>query len=152
MRHCTYKNLHQLTFLPHIFPVNAYIFEELNNLTVIDAGVKNFVKPIQKMSRKLKKPVTKILLTHPHVDHLGGLDALKKAFPKAQVGLSARDTALLEGNFSLQNGEPDEKIKGGFKKVATKIDWLLTDGKSIESLAVIATPGHTPRLTELLRS
>lgn len=143
MRIRTYKKLHQLTILNGIFPVNCYVYEESNSLTVIDIGTSFFCKSLIKLSDELKKPITKILLTHPHADHIGGLDKLKEKLPNIEVIISKRDFLIMKGDFTLLEDEKHD-IKGGFAKVLTEPDVLLEDGMKVDSLLAISTPGHTP--------
>lgn len=144
MRHLTYQSLHQFTAFPTLFPINAYVYEEEKYLTVIDVGLNIFVKHIQRLVVKLDKPIKYIILTHPHTDHIAGLDLLKQKFPDARVIFSIRDQRLLIGDFSLDADECQAKIRGGFKSISTKPDYLTQDGDIIGNLTVIATPGHTP--------
>lgn len=144
MRQIINKNLRQLTFFPNIFPINMYLYEENDSLTVIDIGVKSAVKEIQEISQLLNKPVKYLLLTHAHADHVAALDDLKKAFPQIKVGISEREAQFLAGDFPVDMLEKGEKIKGGFKKVQTIPDFLISDGDQIGSLTAISTPGHTP--------
>lgn len=137
--------LHQLTWLPRLFPVNCYLVEEEEELTLIDAGMSYSLQGILQQSAKLQKPLTRIVLTHGHMDHVGALDALKKHVPEAKVYISERDAALLAGDRSLRAGELQTPIKGSVPaKIATKPDVLLYDGDTIGSLTAISTPGHTP--------
>ena len=144
MKYTTYKSLYQLTAFSPLFPINAYIFEEQASLTVIDVGLNVFVKHIEKLARKLDKPIKFIILTHPHLDHIAGLDLLKKQFPEAKIVFSKRDTRLLNGDFSLDSTEFQGKIRGGFKEVETRPDIMVDEHDEIGSLKVINTPGHTP--------
>lgn len=145
MRLTTFDRLHQLTLMPRLFPVNCYVFEEENGLILIDAALKMAASSIIEFAHKKDKPIDKIILTHSHMDHIGALDEVKKAFPEAVVYLSKRDALLFEGDFSLLPGEPQQKIKGSFSKdIHTKPDVLVEEGDEIGSLKVISTPGHTP--------
>lgn len=99
-------HLHQLTWLPRIFPVNCYLIEEEQELILIDAGMSYSLQGILNQVAKLGKPLTRIILTHGHMDHVGALDALKKEVPEAKVYISERDAALLAGDRSLRAGEP----------------------------------------------
>ncbi|MDR0922612.1 MAG: MBL fold metallo-hydrolase [Lactobacillales bacterium] len=144
MRITSHGNIHQITFLPYIFPVNSYIYEEETTLTLIDIGTSSLCKPIVQLSRELKKPVTTILFTHPHSDHIAGLDKIMDSFPDAKVYVSERDAPLLEGDFSLKTTEEQTKIKGGFTEVKTTPDFLMKENDTIGSLTVLAAPGHTP--------
>ncbi|AWV33992.1 MBL fold metallo-hydrolase [Paenibacillus odorifer] len=146
-------HLLQLTWMPNFFPVNCYIIEENDGLTLIDAAMPFSLKGIMETEAKLNKKLTRIILTHAHDDHIGALDGLKKQRPEAQVYISERDSALLRGNRSLREGEPQTPIKGGVpKKIATKPDVLLHEGDTIGSLTAIHTPGHTPGSMSFLDS
>jgi glyoxylase-like metal-dependent hydrolase (beta-lactamase superfamily II) len=145
MRIRQYDTVYQLTFLPRAFPINCYLVEEAAELTLIDAGMPFCSKGILKAAGKIGKPITRIVLTHGHGDHVGALDALKQAIPDVKVFISKRDSLLLAGNKTLQPGEPQTPIRGDVpKSVKTKPDILLEDGDRIGSLQAIASPGHTP--------
>ncbi|MCH7618018.1 MAG: MBL fold metallo-hydrolase, partial [Chloroflexi bacterium] len=62
--------------------VNAYVLEEENGLTLIDAGLRGNERRIWKALATIeRKPsdVNHVLLTHHHADHVGSLAAVKKA-------------------------------------------------------------------------
>ena len=142
MRTIVEKTVHQLTFMPRIFPVNCYIVEEEDGLTLIDAALPYSVKGILQAAAKIGKPITRIVLTHAHGDHVGALDALKQALPKVPVHISARDSRLLAGDVTLDTGEPQTPIRGDVpKNVQTRADVLLHDGNRIGSLLALAAPG-----------
>lgn len=146
------QHLYQLTFLPHLFPINCYLFETNAGLIVIDMGVSSFVSTIQKLARDSHQKVAMLLLTHAHGDHVNGVPAFRKAFPHAKVGISRRDSAFLKGNFALQAGEAQRKIKGGFSKQQIQVDFTFTDRELINGLKVVATPGHTPGSVSFLET
>lgn len=135
----------QLTWLPRLFPVNCYLVEEKDGLTLIDAAMSFSVQGILDTAAKLNKPINRIILTHAHGDHVGALDELKQRLPSAQVYISERDAALLRGDRSLREGEPQTPIKGSVpNKITTVPDVLLQEGDAVGSLTAFATPGHTP--------
>lgn len=135
----------QVTFFPRLFPVNVYLVEEEHGLTLIDAGMPFSLKGILQAAGSLGKPITTIILTHAHADHIGALDGLKDVLPDAQVCISIRDAKLLTGDTSLLAHEPQTPVRGSVPKaVRTKPDRLLEDGDQIGSLVAIASPGHTP--------
>lgn len=141
----------QLTFMPHIFPVNCYLVEEKNELTLIDAALSYSGKGIMQAAKIIGKPITKIIITHAHDDHVGALDTLKKAMPDVPVSISSRDSLLFNGDVSLMENEADSPIRGGVpKRLKTRLDSLLQEGDRIGSLEVIASPGHTPGSISLL--
>ncbi len=89
-------------------------------------------------------PIKRIVLTHAHSDHIGAVDALHQLLPEAEVLISARDARFLTGDMSLDPGEPNDKLRGGYQKIATQPSRLLHDGDRVGSLQVVASPGHTP--------
>lgn len=141
----TRNTLTQVAFLPRIFPVNCYLVEEPDGLTLIDTGMSFSAKGILQAAARLGKPIVRIVLTHAHLDHVGGLDLLKEALPDVPVYISERDSLLLRGDVSLLPGEPDMPIRGSLPtKVKTRADVLLEDGDHVGSLLAVSTPGHTP--------
>ncbi|MEI7025017.1 MBL fold metallo-hydrolase [Paenibacillus sp. y28] len=137
--------VHQITFFPRVFPVNCYFVEEENSLTLIDAALPFSAPGIIAAADRIGKPITRIVLTHAHDDHVGALDALKQALPDAAVYISKRDARLLAGDRGLMPSEPQMPIRGGVPKhVKTRPDVLLHDGEQLGSLQAIAAPGHTP--------
>ncbi|CAM3963746.1 MBL fold metallo-hydrolase [Bacillus paramycoides] len=139
------ETVHQIAFLPRLFPINCYFVEEETGLTLIDAALPFCAKKILDSARKIGKPITNIVITHAHDDHVGALDAIKQELPDIPVYISKRDARLLEGDLSLQLGEPGTQVKVSVsKKIKTIPDILLQEGDKIGSLVAIAAPGHTP--------
>ncbi len=135
--------LTQLTQFPVIFPINAYLVREDDGFTLIDTQFSNALK-ILAAAQNLGAPIKRILLTHAHSDHVGSLDALHAALPDAEVMISVRDARFLTGDMSLDPGEPQTKLRGGYVTVSTRPTRLLSPGDRIGSLEVFASPGHTP--------
>lgn len=145
MRIIREQSVYQLTFLPRFFPVNCYLVEEDDGLTLIDAALPYSWKGILQAADKIGKPITRIVLTHAHDDHVGALDALKQTLPDVSVHISRRDSRLMAGDITLDPSEPDTPIRGGVpKKLTTRADVLLEEGDRIGSLLAVAAPGHTP--------
>lgn len=145
MRIIREEGIVQLTYLPRLFPVNCYLIEETDGLTLVDAALPMNAGFIAAAAESAGKPIARIVLTHAHDDHVGSLDALKARYPQAKVLISRRDARLLEGDSGLEDHEGNRHIRGSVpRKVKTKPDILLQDGDRIGSLTAIAVPGHTP--------
>ncbi len=86
--------------------------------------------------------ITKIVLTHGHIDHVGGSKSLATLLNIPIIGPHMSDQYLLE-SLPVQSGT------FGFDSVeAFEPDQWLDDGHRVsfgdETLEVIHTPGHTP--------
>ncbi|WP_284037260.1 MBL fold metallo-hydrolase [Neobacillus sp. 114] len=137
--------LYQVTFMANVFPVNCYLVEEEDGLTLIDAALGFVAKGILQAAERIGKPITKIVLTHAHEDHVGALDLLKERLPDASVYISVRDNRLMNGDRSLDSHEDQTPIKGGVpKKLKTRANVLLKEGDIVGSLKAFESPGHTP--------
>ena len=124
--------------------VNAFLVREDDGLTLIDTTLPRSAKAILSAASALGAPIVRIALTHAHADHVGSLDALAAALPNATVAVSGRDARFLAGDKTLDPGEPQSKLRGGYPKVETRPGQLLNPGGRVGSLEVVAAPGHTP--------
>lgn len=130
--------------MTHYGFINCYLVVEDDGLSIIDTGVAGTAKLLGEAVTQLQKPVRRILLTHAHGDHVGGLDPLHTLYPEAEVAISARDARFLAGDRSLDAGEPPVELRGGFVTTQTRPTRLLEHGDRIGSLQAVASPGHTP--------
>lgn len=135
---------HNLIQLNRFGFVNCYLIREEDGFTLIDAAISGCGKPILQAAQTSGLPIVRIVLTHAHIDHVGSLDELHDLLPEVPVLITARDARFLSGDKSLDAGEPQDKLRGGYPIVKTKPTQLLHEGDRIGSLEVIATPGHTP--------
>jgi glyoxylase-like metal-dependent hydrolase (beta-lactamase superfamily II) len=134
----------QITRYPGIFPVSCYLVRERDGFTLIDTGLPNSARELMAIAAAQGAPIVRIALTHAHMDHVGSFDALHDALPGAETLASARDARFLAGDRSLDPGEPQDKLRGGYVTSTTRPTRLLQPGDRVGSLEVIATPGHTP--------
>lgn len=134
----------EITQLTRMAFFNAYLVCESNGLTSIDTLLKGSENSILDAARTLDRPLRRIILTHAHGDHVGSLDALVRWLPGVEIAISRRESRLLARDFSLDAGEPNDKLRSSFPEVATRPTVLLADGDRSGSLLAIATPGHTP--------
>ncbi|WP_113930306.1 MBL fold metallo-hydrolase [Bacillus sp. P14.5] len=139
------NSLYQLGFMPDFFPVNCYLVEEEDSLTLIDAALPYSANSILEAAGKIGKPIKRILLTHMHNDHIGALSKIKSSDPAIELWVPKREERIMKGDRSLEPGESQKPIKGGLpKNMNLKADALIKEGDRIGSLIAIETPGHTP--------
>ncbi len=135
------NNLIQLTYYGC---VNVYLVQEEDGFTLIDTALESCASSIVQVAQRFGQPIARILLTHAHTDHSGGLDAIQALVPDAEFVMSARGARFLAGDMSLDAGEPRDKLRGGWIIRKTPPARLLHEGDRVGSLEVIATPGHAP--------
>jgi glyoxylase-like metal-dependent hydrolase (beta-lactamase superfamily II) len=134
-----------LTTVTRLGCINAHLVREEDGLTLIDTGIVGSAKAILRAAERAGAPIVRIALTHAHNDHVGSVDALHRELPDAEVLIGERDARFLRGDRSLDPGEPQVKLKGGYpKRLETEPTRVLGTGERVGSLEVIPSPGHTP--------
>jgi glyoxylase-like metal-dependent hydrolase (beta-lactamase superfamily II) len=124
--------------------INAYLVQEEDGLTLVDALMPGGHKKILAAAATLGAPVVRIALTHAHGDHIGSLDKLAAALPGVEVLISGRDARLLTKDKTMDPGEPQSKLKGSYPGAKTAPTATFAAGDRVGSLEVHAAPGHTP--------
>lgn len=128
----------------HYGLINCYLVLEDDGLSIVDTGVAGTAGLLERAAQKLRQPVKRILLTHADDDHVGGLDGLHKRYPDAEVLIGVREVRLLQGDTGLEPGEAQVELRKKRSLVTTRPTATLQDGDRVGSLAVVASPGHTP--------
>jgi glyoxylase-like metal-dependent hydrolase (beta-lactamase superfamily II) len=134
-------NLWQLT---RLIAFSCYLVRENDGLTLVDTNLAGSATAILQAARAIGLPITRVVLTHAHGDHAGSLDEVVGQLPGAEVAFTERTAEFLQGQLTLREDEPQEKLRGSFVKCTTQPTRLLNSGDLVASLRVVATPGHTP--------
>ena len=135
----------------------VYLIEDQDGLTVVDAGIGSAAdKIVAQLQAAEHRPrdVRRILVTHAHPDHVGGLCRLQE-LTGARVIAPAVERAVIEGSEPTPV-TPPERLSGiarwlgrpGTQLDATRVDQAVDEGDRLPEvmggLRVIATPGHSP--------
>jgi glyoxylase-like metal-dependent hydrolase (beta-lactamase superfamily II) len=133
----------------------VYLIKDPDGLTIIDAGISLAARQIvRQLKRAGHRPgdVKRVLVTHAHPDHVGGLPRLKQ-LTGAEVMASALERPVVEGRAPIP-GKPKERMTRLERIMSarpmtlrgTPVDRELGEGDVLSvmgGLHVLATPGHT---------
>ena len=100
--------------------MNCYLVKEEDGFTVIDTGMAGMEKMIIDAAKQQGQPIKRVVLTHAHSDHIGGLDPLKNGIPDLEVIVSEQSARFMDGDMSLEQGQANVPLKGDFPSVATR--------------------------------
>ena len=132
---------------------NVFLVDGESEMALIDAGVgedtSTITDNIKKEGLDISK-VSKVILTHAHLDHSGGAAGLKKSLG-LRVYISEIEAEYLENGDEDAIGLNIAKRTGvyaeHFSLTPVKIDQKLKGGESIKigkyTIKVIPTPGHS---------
>ncbi|WEM43376.1 MBL fold metallo-hydrolase [Photobacterium sp. DA100] len=114
--------------------------DETKEAAMVDPG--GDIHLLKEKVQQLGLTVTKLILTHGHLDHVGGTEPLAKELGIPVVGPHKEDAFWLQGL-------PRQSEMFGFPLTeAFDPDQWLEDGDTVavgnQTLSVLHTPGHTP--------
>ena len=125
------------------FQTNCYCLRKDENAIdciIIDTGLDE-TEIVDYLEKEQLNPAA-IILTHGHIDHIAGMNALRSKYPDAKVYIHNLDADMLSnpvGNLSFISG---------FTFKTKPSDFIVEHGDIIEQadirLQVLHTPGHTP--------
>jgi len=125
------------------YETNCYIIRRSSETAaclIIDPGIE--AEPSVRFLEKQGLNPIAVVLTHGHIDHIGGLETLRAKYPDIKVYIHKLDSDMLTG----QKSNLSELIGPAF--TTKPADILLEEYDSIKEagveLEVLHTPGHTP--------
>ena len=127
------------------FDANVYVLNRGNDVALIDTGTGLFVSSIYELVESLglrRDNIRKVILTHVHIDHSGGLPRIVKDC-SPEVYVYEKEAPYIETG----KGSVLLSTMMGVSFPPTKVDFRLKNGEIIETcgrrLKVISTAGHT---------
>jgi metallo-beta-lactamase class B len=128
--------------------ITSFLIQTSQGLILVDGGFAETAPLIRKNVEQLgfkMSDVRFLLNSHAHLDHAGGLAALKH-LSGARMAASEADAPLLE-----RGGHGDPQFGDSLTFPPVHVDRVVHDGDTIELggivLHAMATPGHTPGCT-----
>lgn len=131
----------------NLFGENTYVIWDAatKEAAVVDPGMadKNEVDTLLGFISSHGLSVKYILLTHGHIDHTFGVEAIKEAFPDARLLGHKADLPL-----AMTRTQQAQMFRLPVAPGALDFDGFVEDGTRLELgpevIDVIATPGHSP--------
>ena len=121
---------------------NAYFIENETNVLLVDPASDSDL--IIKKLNQINKPLSAILLTHAHFDHIGALDAIVE---KYQVPVYMHKAEFDFLTDTQKNGSEKFKQYGLPQVISSVTPQSLTEGQTNIvnfDFNVLHTPGHSP--------
>jgi len=149
-----------MEIIPNVYQIthratNVFLISE-EELTLIDTGIRGSYSPIANLIHRLGRSIEElslIIITHNHVDHIGGLAELRKRTP-ARVAVHQADISDYESQLpypgrisKLLRFPLFSVLRPLFYAKPSDIDIKLKGDETLAPLGglkVIHTPGHTP--------
>lgn len=133
-----------------------------NTVVLVDAGLpvslSEIKKAIEESGVSFEK-ISKIIVTHQDIDHIGGIKSILEELPDVEVLAHEKEKPYIQGEveFVRLKGlmermkslpeEDQEKILDMIKKAPTEVNKTLKDAEELPycgGIIIIHTPGHTP--------
>ncbi len=135
--------MHIDTFVLGDFQTNCYVVrpdESKKDCVLIDPGLHPYPL-VQFLQQETLNPEA-VIITHGHIDHIGGVEIIRESWPKAKVYIHKADAEMLTDsneNLSMLAGtifqaRPADVVINGLTEIRAA-------GIRFE---ILHTPGHTP--------
>jgi glyoxylase-like metal-dependent hydrolase (beta-lactamase superfamily II) len=133
--------LTQLTLLPHLFPINAYLVREDDGFTLVDTTLSAGANKIVAAAADAGLSIVRVVVTHAHGDHIGGVDKLRGGYARVQ---STADRLLEPGDRvgSLEAVWAPGHTPGHLAFLDTR-DGSLIAGDAFQTAGGVAVSGTT---------
>jgi glyoxylase-like metal-dependent hydrolase (beta-lactamase superfamily II) len=135
--------------------ISVLLIADSEGWMLVDTGLRSGALAIQEALTALgagPRDLRRIYLTHHHLDHIGGLPAVRWWATEAEVVASEHEAQVISGERPLD--PPSNKLFRFFARKqelpTVPVDRVMRGGDSLAGFRVIATPGHTHGHTSLI--
>lgn len=146
--------------------ITPTLLQDENDTILIDCGYPNFMDLLEQAVNRYAitlDSITKLIVTHHDIDHVGSLAAIKRTYPHIQIIAYEMEVPYIEGDkkvVRLEQAEstfdelPDEakpyvqQFMDSLKAVETiHVDQIVMSGEMLPwcgGIEIVHTPGHVP--------
>lgn len=119
----------------NVFASNVYLVESKKTNFLVDTGMRNSERILQKIEEKGLE-IDSIILTHRHYDHVGNVKVLSE---KLNISVYAHESAAK----ALRIGDNETIISRSFGVNMPKLKVHSLEEKELSKFEIIKTPGHS---------
>lgn len=136
--------------------INVLLIEGDDGWTLVDTGVAGSVGRIKDALTTLgagPDDLKRILITHQHDDHTGGLKGILEWAPRAEVAATAHEAEVVSGRRGYDPASSPilRFMARNAEGPGVPVGKILEEGGIVSGFRIVATPGHTPGHVSLLR-
>jgi len=125
---------------------NCYLVQYQGKNILIDAGMKGSAKKIISFFNEMKIKPDVVLITHTHVDHIGGLKDIREEF-NPEIYVPDREVNVAKGLEKVPSAGGLASLIGGLSKPKPVENVVPLSKMKIEGVEIVDTAGHTPGST-----
>lgn len=131
------------------FKIYPVVLHDDNSVILVDTGLSGLLPIIKDEILKLDlslSDITKVVITHGDLDHIGNLASIKKLRDNLQIVAHEEEKGYIEFKDRLSKITPEKynELKGQLKSDVSQIVGDGDELKEFGGITVIHTPGHTP--------
>jgi glyoxylase-like metal-dependent hydrolase (beta-lactamase superfamily II) len=149
------RRLHQLTLHWLCAPVAVWLVRDEEGWSLVDTGPPRYGPRIaERVENLIGEAPVRIIVTHGHVDHIGGLGYLRERW-KVPVFAHAEEIPFMRGEKRYRELRPAPMVHRVMARFAPEVAYpglevqSLAGGDVLAGMEVVHVPGHSPGMIAL---